>query len=92
VFLSREPGRYREQEDWARELGAGAVQASARRGLLVEQRLSTPSGLELDVGIGSPRWASVKPLDGGTARVAREGLRIVYDPERLLARLREAVA
>ena len=59
---------------------------------LIEQRLRLPSGLELDVGIGSPRWASVDPLDSGTARVVSEGCRIIHDPEGLLARLRSAVA
>jgi RimJ/RimL family protein N-acetyltransferase len=90
VFLSSEPGRYTQNEDWAHELG-GEVQASARRGALVEQRVNMPSGPELDVGIGSPQWASVKPLDHGTERVAREGLRILHDPEGLLGRLVGAV-
>jgi RimJ/RimL family protein N-acetyltransferase len=92
VLLSHEPARYIEQEDWAWQLGAAAVQATAHRGMLIEQRLTTASGLELDIGIGSPRWASVGPLDPGTARVTRDGLRIIHDPEGVLARLREAVA
>lgn len=92
VLLSRQPGRYIQEEDWAAELGGASIHASAHRGALIEQRLTTASGQELDVGIGSPRWASVKPVDSGTARVAQEGLRIIYDPERLLARLRAAVA
>lgn len=91
VFLSRDPDRYVRQEDWARELGGSAVQATAHRGVLVEQRLVTGSGLELDVAIGGPRWASIDPLDSGTARVVREGMRIVHDPEGVLARLRDAV-
>lgn len=92
VFLSRHPRRYLEAEDWAQELGAGAVQATARRGVLTEQRLRLASGLELDIGIGTPRWASRNPLDPGTARVVAEGLRIIHDPKGLLARLRDAVS
>jgi RimJ/RimL family protein N-acetyltransferase/predicted nucleotidyltransferase len=92
VLLSRDPERYFREESWAQEIGGAQVRGSAHRGLLFEQRLTTASGLELDLGIGSPHWASVEPLDAGTARVAREALRVVYDPERLLARLREAVA
>ena len=91
VFLSREPDRYLQRDDWASELGAAAIQGSARRGALVEQRLLMISGAELDVGIGSPDWASVEPIDAGTARVLREGSRIVYDPEGVLARVTEAV-
>lgn len=92
VLLSWDPERYVHGEDWAHELGAGEVAGSAHRGMLVEQRLKAAWGPELDVGIGSPRWASVSPLDAGTERVAREGLRIVYDPEGVLARLKRAVA
>jgi RimJ/RimL family protein N-acetyltransferase/predicted nucleotidyltransferase len=92
VLLSRDPERYFRDESWAQEIGGAQVQGSAHRGALLEQRLTTASGLELDVGIGSLRWASTEPLDRGTARVTREGLRIVYDPERVLARLTETVA
>ncbi|MFL5822718.1 MAG: GNAT family N-acetyltransferase [Solirubrobacteraceae bacterium] len=92
VFLSRDPARYLQQEDWAHELGAPAVQGSAWRGALMEQRLRMTSGLELDVAIGSPSWATVDPVDSGTARVVREGCRIIHDPQGVLGRLRAAVA
>jgi hypothetical protein len=92
VFLSRDPGRYVRREDWAQELGACAVQATAHRGALIEQRLRMASGLQLDVAIGGAMWASSDPLDPGTARVVREGCRIVHDPEGILARLQAAVA
>lgn len=90
VILSATPERYIDGEDWARELGLGEVRATAHRGMLVEQRLKTAWGLELDIAIGSPRWASVSPLDPGTWRVTGEGLRIVYDPAGLLGRLKRA--
>lgn len=91
VLLSRCPERYTRSEDWAQELGAGEIRASAHRGLLVEQRLRPAWGPELDLAIGSPRWASVTSLDDGTKRIVREGLRILYDPEGILARLDRAV-
>ena len=92
VLLSESPERYVECEDWAQELGAPAVQASAQRGALIEQRLRLATGLELDVAIGSSRWASLDPLDRGTAGVVRDGCRIIYDPEGLLAGLKDAVS
>lgn len=92
VFLTHDPARYVAAEDWAHELGASAVHASARRGVLTEQRLRLACGPEIDVGIGSPSWASLDPLDPGTARVTREGLRIIHDPDGLLAALTDAVA
>jgi len=91
VLLSWRPERYTQNEDWAQELGAGEIRASAHRGLLIEQRLKPAWGPELDVAIGTPRWASVSSLDAGTERVVRDGLRILYDPEGILARLEQAV-
>lgn len=92
VLLSRAPERYTREESWAQEIGGAQVRGSAHRGVLFEQRVRTASGLELDLGIGPTRWASTQPVDCGTARVTREGLRIVYDPEGILARLKAAVA
>jgi RimJ/RimL family protein N-acetyltransferase len=92
VFLSSDPERYIDDEVWAHELCGGEVRATARRGLLAEQRVMTAWGLELDVGIVPARWASVSPVEPGTAHVARGGLRIVFDPEGSLARLERAVA
>jgi hypothetical protein len=91
VFLSWDPERYIEREDWAHELWGGEVHGTAHRGLLVEQRVMTAWGLELDVGIGPPRWACVSPVDAGTARMTRDGLRIIHDPAGTLARLEVAV-
>jgi hypothetical protein len=79
VFLSREPARFVDAEEWAGELGGAAVLASAHRGMLVEQRLRTASGLELDVAIGPPRWVWSAP--------AEMSVQVIYDPERVLERL-----
>jgi hypothetical protein len=37
-----------------------------------------------------PSWASTDLVDEGTRRVVENGLSIVHDPERILARLTEA--
>ena len=42
------------------------------------------------MGIASPSWASTDPVDEGTRRVVEDGMRIVYDPDRLLVRLADA--
>ena len=41
----------------------------------------------IEFGFGRPDWASVEPLESGAARVVREGCRILFDPQGLLARL-----
>jgi hypothetical protein len=91
VLLTDSPPRYIENEDWLPAFGADAVVRTQRWGVLTERRLIRPSGLEVEVGIVPPMWASTSPLDDGTAEVAAAGLVAVYDPDRLLAHLVHAV-
>ena len=59
-------------------------------GPITEQRFATTSGLEVEIDIGCPAWASVMPVDPGTRRVVTDGARILHDPMRMLATLLRA--
>jgi hypothetical protein len=88
VVLTGAPSAYTEEKGWIAELVPGATLVrSARWGPIVERRLLLPSGLEVDVGIGAPSWAETSPLDPGTRRVVRDGLRALHDPRGVLERL-----
>ncbi len=89
VLLTTDPARYLETEDWALALGATVV-ATRHWGVLTERRLITATGMEVDFGVVDPSWAATAPLDEGTAKVARDGLIPVYDPDALLERLKLA--
>jgi pimeloyl-ACP methyl ester carboxylesterase len=91
VLLSDDPTRYLERDGWAQELGAKRVTPPTVWGVLTERRLHMPSGLEVDVAIGSPSWANTDPLDPGTKRVASGGLVPLHDPDGLLARVNRAI-
>ncbi|MFJ9286661.1 hypothetical protein ACIRPE_28475, partial [Kitasatospora aureofaciens] len=56
-------------------------------GIASERRHSTDSGLEVEVGIGSPAWAKTDPVDPGTRRVVTDGARVLHDPAGILAGL-----
>ncbi len=75
---------------WFGRFGLGLVGARDF-GAIQERRIRRASGLEVEIGIGDPSWASTDPLDEGTRRVASDGLRIVADPDGLLARLSRAL-
>jgi uncharacterized protein len=91
VLLSDEVDAYISTEAWARELGGDRVTRTLPRGAVTERRFALPSGLEVDVGVGAPAWASVAPMDPGTRQVVGEGMRILHDPEGILALLAETV-
>jgi predicted nucleotidyltransferase len=93
VIITRMPTAYTTDEAWIAGLPGARVIRTQRWGpTLTERRLAMPSGLEIEVGITDPRWASTDPVDEGTARVIRDGMRILYDPSRVLAALASAVA
>jgi uncharacterized protein len=92
ILLTDEPAEYIESEQWAHELGAKAITRTQVWGVLTERRLALRGGLEVEVGVVSPSWACVAPLDEGTAQVLAGGLIPLHDPDGLLAALLRAVA
>ena len=93
VLLSDDPTAYTHREDWVAELFPSArLMRTGDWGAIVERRLLLPSELEVELGVASRSWAAVEPLDEGTQRVVRDGLRVMYDPRGLLADLAAAVA
>lgn len=87
VVLTTDQGRYLEREDWIRELGADRLVATRSWGPLTERRVALASGLEVEVGVAPPSWASVDPVDEGTRQVIRDGARVLHDPAGVLAAL-----
>lgn len=73
-------------------LGEPAELIRTRRwGPLAERRVALPSGLEIEFGFVPPGWASVDPVDPGTARVVADGCSPVHDPLGAFTRLIAAV-
>ena len=90
VLLTDDPGSYVADAGWVSELGAEKITRTQEWGPLTERRLLLPSGLELEVGVVGPLWASTDPVDSGTRRVVTDGMRILYDPEGRFAALAAA--
>ena len=91
ILLVEDATDYTQRADWIHALGATRIVRTERFGPLTERRLALPSGLELDVGIVEPPWASVVPLDPRTRQIVEAGFRILHDPHGLLRSLVSAV-
>ncbi len=85
VLLTESPANYIYSDEWLAALGDVRPVRTLEWGVITERRFALPSGLELDVGVGTPAWASAGPLDAGTLQVVADGMRALYDPEGLLA-------
>ena len=97
VALTSDPARYRRQAQWVADLRLEHVglqvasSADEDYGPLWSRRLVLRSGLEVEVGFAAPRWAATEPLDAGTERVVRDGMRVLLDPSGILHQLERAV-
>jgi hypothetical protein len=92
VVLVDEPGGMLDRSAWFAIFGEGTrLIRAASFGAIQERRLRRPDGLVVEVGVGQPAWASVDPVDAGTARVVRDGFVALHDPRGLLAELLAAV-
>jgi hypothetical protein len=91
ILVVEDATAYTQRADWIAVLGATRIVRTERLGPLTERRLALPSGLELEVGIAEPSWASVVPVDPETRSVVANGFRILHDPHGLLRSLVSAV-
>ncbi|GAA1603478.1 hypothetical protein GCM10009789_66860 [Kribbella sancticallisti] len=86
VLLTTEPDNYLHDLAWT---GSFARRPRLIRteqwGPMAERRIRLPSGLQVELGITTPAWLAL-PLDPGTARVLRDGHRILHDPQNLFTK------
>lgn len=90
VLLTDSPSVYIEHDDWVAKVGGTRIVRTAAWGVITERRFALPSGLEVELGVGSPTWAAVTPVDEGTRRVVCHSMRALHDPDGLLAGLAAA--
>jgi predicted nucleotidyltransferase len=97
VFLCRDANRFRDPEslngiDWSRAGMEVIKWADEDYSALWSRRAWVTGAGEIEFGFTSLSWADISPVERGTAEVMSGGCRILYDPDRLLTRLAEAVA
>ncbi len=78
------------EPEWWGFLGPSELIRTRRWGEVVEYRIRLASGLDVELGVGDPSWASTKPVDPGTRTVVMDGVEIVFDPDALLLGLLRA--
>lgn len=88
IVLTDSPAELLDDDDWIGVFDVHASLISKRDfGAIQERRLRLSDGLQVDVGVGRPDWASTSPLDEGTAAVVADGLVPIADPDGLLEAL-----
>jgi hypothetical protein len=91
VVLSDDKKVLCRRQDWFTHFGTEQLVGQREFGDVTERRLRRGDGVEIEIGLAPPSWASIDPIDPGTARVVREGFAILVDGDGILAELEKAV-
>ncbi|RZT14774.1 hypothetical protein EV649_5552 [Kribbella sp. VKM Ac-2569] len=83
VLVPADKDRHISGMEWARSIDRRPRLIRCQDwGPLTERRVRLSSGLVVELGVVTEEWLST-PLDPGTAKVLRDGCRILHDPESL---------
>jgi len=88
VIIASDPAGYINNLSWIESFGEVERCNPEDWGILTSLRVFFRGGLEVEFGISGLEWAAIPP-DVGTAEVVADGMKILFDPEGLLARLQE---
>jgi hypothetical protein len=87
IVLTPAPDAYVDDHEWVRAFGTVESIDTQRWGAVTSLKVRYARGPEVELGITTPAWASTDPVDPGTARVVRDGFRVLFDPTGALGRL-----
>ncbi|MBV8896679.1 MAG: hypothetical protein JO051_09220 [Acidobacteriaceae bacterium] len=97
IFLTENPGAFRDAAwlttiDWSRAALHPDRWTDEEYGIVWSRRVWLDPGHVIEFSFAPLLWADVSPVDSGTFRVISDGCQILYDPERLLTRLKNSVS
>jgi hypothetical protein len=86
VILADDPERFLADRAWLATFGTPIAESREEYGGLTSLRVHFPGFLEVEFGLTTIRWAHV-PVDPGTLDVISGGMRILFEPVRILSSL-----
>ena len=91
VLLCEEPHAFLADTSWIHRFGEVRTCHTEDWGLVTSLLVHYKESFEVEFGLTTLAWAGL-PVDPGTQDVVSHGMRILWDREGLLCRLREAVS
>ena len=87
VVVAADPTPLLADDTWLHRFGALRSVGREDWGLVQSRRVLYDDGLEVEFGVTAAAWLATDPLDPGTARVIRDGARVLLDERGSLALL-----
>jgi len=90
VILTPDVERYLRERSWVSLFGKVAECLEEDYGMVTSVRTFYESGLEVEYGFTVPDWAH-PPVDEATLNVVRDGMKILHDPQEIVARMQREI-
>jgi uncharacterized protein len=91
MILTPGVDRYLLDQSWVSLFGEPTKCGEENYGRVTSVRAFYQSGLEVEYGFTTPDWADT-PVDEGTLSVVKIGMKILHDPQGILARMQQEIA
>jgi hypothetical protein len=89
MILTSQPGHYIDDPSWVSMFGEMTECKVEDWGRAKSLRVCYRD-LEVEYGFALPYWADI-PVDSGTRKVVSDGMKILFDPRGILAKLQQEV-
>jgi hypothetical protein len=83
-LITNNPDRYLKNTQWVERFGSVVKQQREDYGKVISLRVWYANGHEVEYGITTLAWVQ-PPLDEGTRRVIKDGMKILFEREALLS-------
>lgn len=90
MIVTTAPESYVSDTAWVGAFGLPETTTVERWGAVTSVRVVYAGGAEVELGITRPEWTKTDPIDAGTARVVRDGFRILLDRSGALRALQQS--
>ncbi|MFZ5376297.1 MAG: nucleotidyltransferase domain-containing protein [Patescibacteria group bacterium] len=91
MILVEEPSKYLLNNNWLNSFGKVERIIEEDWGAVKTHRVFYDNSAEIEFNIAHKSWAKTNPIDEGTIRPVSDGMKIIYDPEKILFKLMRAV-
>lgn len=88
IILTKQSERYISEPSWVSAFGEVGERKVENWGRVTSLRVFYKDDLEVEYGFAHPDWADI-PVDPGTSRVVKDGMKILFDPRGVLSKLQQ---
>jgi hypothetical protein len=93
MLITSNPSLFRQDIKWIYEIDWKSIDLNIKDwkdidyGVVWSRHIYFIEETKIEFGFGLPTWTSINPVDRGTLGVVKNGIKILYDPQKMLQNL-----